>query len=108
VLKSDYQSNKIYFSLVSFCTSNDNDNDNNDDKIDGVYDNNDYNYDYEEEEEELSMNDVVEVRTGMDIDPASPLTALQLAAAAGKYLTAVSERMSVTYYLRDVFSVSYT
>jgi len=109
VLKSDYQSNKIYFSLVSCCTSNDNDNDNNDDdKIDGVYDDNDYNYDYEEEkEEELSMNDVVEVRTGMDIDPASPLRALQLAAAAGKYLT-VGVRMSATYYLRDVFSVSYT
>jgi len=93
--------------LVSCCTSNDNDNDNYDDKINEVYDDNDYNYDYEEEEEEeeLSMNDVVEVRTGMDIDPTSPLTALQLAAAAGKYLTAVSERMSVTYYLRDVFSV---
>ena len=107
MLKSDYQSNKIYFSLVSCCTPNDNDNDNNDDKINEVYDDNDYNYDYEEEEEELSMNDVVEVRTGMDIDPASPLRALQLAAAAGKYLT-VSERMSATYYLGDVFSVSYT
>ena len=109
MLNSDYQSNKIYFSSVSFCSHNDNDNDKNDDKINEVYDDNDYNYDYEEEEEEdeLSMNDVVEVRTGMDIDPASPLRALQLAAAAGKYLT-VGERMSATYYLRDVFSVSYT
>lgn len=85
VLNSDYQSNKIYFSSVSFCTPNDNDNDNNNDKIVEEYDDNDYNYDYEEEEE-LSMDDVVEVRTGMDIDPASPLRALQLAAAAGKYL----------------------
>jgi hypothetical protein len=83
VLNSDYKSNKIYFSSVTFCTPNDN---NDNDDIEGEYDDTDYYYDCEEEEEELSIDDVVEVRTGMDIDPASPLRALQLAATAGNYL----------------------
>ena len=74
MLNSDYKSNKIYFSLVSF-TPNDDDNDGDD-----------YNYDYDDDDEELCMDDVVEVRTGLDIDPSSPLKALELAATAGKYL----------------------
>ena len=91
VLNSDYKSNKIYFSSVSFTPYDDND------------DGDDYNYDYDDDDdEELCMDDVVEVRTGLDIDPSSPLKALELAATAGKYLEWVKEWVS-----HAVFSLSW-